>query len=100
MEGRDAVLAGDPKQANPIGDEPMYKEGEHGGKGQNKPAGRELNPSVAWSTNKLVRMRMLVRQTFQDVALLRQVHRYTDGRREEYRRGAMRFLSVTRGMAD
>ena len=33
LGGRDTVLAGDPKQANPIGDEPMYKEGEYKGKG-------------------------------------------------------------------
>ena len=39
LEGRDAALTGDPKQANLIGDEPMYKEGEYGGKGQNKPKG-------------------------------------------------------------
>ena len=107
LQGRDAVLAGDPKQASPIGDEPMYKEGDYGGKGQNKPRGSEGTPGDAWTTKKLVRMGMAVRQTFQDVALLRQVHRYTEekeglaeGRREEYRRDAGRFLSVTRGMAD
>ena len=50
---------------------------------------------------------MAVRQTFQDLALLRQVHRYTDYKegmseeqREAYRQDAVRFLSVTRGMAD
>ena len=39
LGGRDTVLAGDPKQAPPIGDEPCYKEGAYTGKGQNKPKG-------------------------------------------------------------
>ena len=33
LKGRDAVLAGDPKQCPPIGDEPLYKEGFYSGKG-------------------------------------------------------------------
>ena len=52
-------------------------------------------------------MGMAVRNSFQDVALLREVHRYTEendsipeGRREAYREDAVRFLPVTRGMAD
>ena len=92
LAGRDTVLAGDPKQANPIGDDPLYREGEYTGKGQNKPRGSEGTPSDAWSTHKLVRMGMAVRNSFEDVVLLRQVHRYVDEkaeippeRREEYR---------------
>ena len=36
LGGKDAVLAGDPKQAPPLGDEPMWREGEYSGKGQSK----------------------------------------------------------------
>ena len=107
LGGRDAVLAGDPKQCPPIGDEPLYKEGVYGGKGQNKPRGSKDTPPKAWSTKKLVHNGMEVRNTFQDVVELRQVHRYDDGdddmpeeEREEYRREAKEFLRVMRGMAD
>jgi hypothetical protein len=37
LGGRDVVLAGDPKQAPPIGDEAMYKNGPYSGRGLNKP---------------------------------------------------------------
>ena len=107
LAGRDAVLAGDPKQASPIGDESMFREGDYAGKGQNKPRGSDQTPSDAWTTRKLVRMGMSVRNSFEDVVLLRQVHRHVDDnedlpaeRREDYRRDATRFLDVTRGMAD
>ena len=33
LAGRDAVMAGDPKQAPPIGDDPQYREGAYTGKG-------------------------------------------------------------------
>ena len=78
LAGRDTVLGGDPKQANPIGDDPMYKEGAYTGQGQNKPRGSDRTPSDAWSTHKLVNMGMAVRNSFDDVVLLRQVHRYVD----------------------
>ena len=100
-------MAGDPKQANPIGDEPLYREGDYVGKGQNKPKGSDRTPSDAWSSQKLVRMGMLVRNSFEDAVLLREVHRYAEAsaeipeeRREEYREAAQKFLTVTRGMAD
>ena len=76
LGGRDTVLAGDPKQAPPIGDEPCYKEGAYNGKGQNKPKGSDRTPTDAWSTHRLVNMGMAVRNSFEDVVLLRQVHRY------------------------
>jgi len=105
--GRDAVLAGDPKQASPIGDEPLFKEGSYRGKGQNKPRGSDRTPDNAWATPKLVSMGMNVRNSFQDVARLRQVWRYVDEKaeipeeqREAYRQDAMEFPKVTRGMAD
>jgi hypothetical protein len=37
LGGKDVVMSGDFKQANPLGDDPMYKLGEYTGKGQNKP---------------------------------------------------------------
>jgi len=107
LGGKDVVLAGDPKQANPIGDDPLHKEGEYTGRGMNKPRGSDSIPAGAWSTKKLVRMGMNVRNGFDDVVLLRQVHRYVDEddtlspeRKEEYRKDAEEFLKVTRGMAD
>ena len=107
LAGRDAILAGDPKQANPIGDDPLYREGDYQGKGQNKPRGSDRTPNDAWTTQKLVRMGMAARNTFEDAVLLRQVHRYVEEKagireekREEYRRDAVRFLEVMRRMAD
>ena len=107
LAGRDCVLAGDPKQANPIGDDPLYKEGAYTGKGQNKPKGSDRTPDDAWSTHKLVTMGMCVRNSFDDVCLLRQVHRYVDEKsdmppelRDEFKRDAVKFIKVTRGMAD
>ena len=107
LGGRDAVLAGDPKQAPPLGDEPLCRLGEYKGKGQNKPRGVDRTPSNAWSTSRLVSNGMFVRDSFQDAVILRQVHRFEDenasvpsARREEYKQDAQRFLTVTRGMAD
>ena len=52
-------------------------------------------------------MGMASRNTFDDVAILREVHRYDDGsdemtpsERAVYRKEAQEFLRVTRGMAD
>ena len=96
--GRDAVLSGDPKQCPPIGDEPLYRVGDYSGRAQNKPAGSERTPSNAWNTGRLVVNGMGVRDSFEDVAFLRQVHRYVDekadvpsDRREEYKKDATRF---------
>ena len=107
LGGRDTVLAGDPKQCPPIGDEPLYTEGRYRGKGQNKPRGSASTPGDAWTTEKLVHMGMMVRNSFQDVVELREVHRFDDGdddmpedEREEYRQEANEFLRVLRGMAD
>ena len=85
----------------------MYKEGAYKGKAKNKPRGAADTPAKAWSTQKLVRMGMSARNTFDDVVLLRQVHRYADSSsdvpehmKELYRKDAEEFLKVTRGMAD
>jgi len=100
LGGRDAVLAGDPKQAPPICDEPIYRVGEYKGPACNKPKGAERTPSDAWSTHNLVRNGMEVRDSFKDAVLLRQVHRYVDeksdvavDKREEYKKDAPVFLT-------
>ena len=107
LGGRNVVLAGDPKQAPPIGDDPMFREGAYTGKGQNKPAGSDRTPSDAWSTHRLAHMGMSVRNSFEDVVILRQVHRYVEDKPELpaakrllYREDAGKFLDVTRGMAE
>ena len=43
-------MSGDPKQAAPLGDEPMWREGDYKGKGQNKPKGSEDVPPAAKTT--------------------------------------------------
>ena len=85
----------------------MYKEGAYKGKAKNKPRGAEHTPAKAWSTQKLVSMGMGARNTFEDVVLLRKVHRYADTssdvperKKETYRKEAEEFLKATRGMAD
>ena len=104
---RDAVLAGDPKQAPPIGDDPNFREGAYTGKAQNKPRGSDRTPDDAWNTFRLVAMGMNVRNSFEDVVLLKQVHRYVEEKadipaeqRQRFREDALKFLEVMPGMAD
>ena len=73
----------------------------------NKPKNASGTPEGAWSTKKLVRMGMNVRNCFDDVVLLRQVHRFADekaglseSQQEKYKKDAARFLETTRGLAD
>ena len=84
---------------------------DYTGKGQNKPRGSEGTPSDAWSTRKLHRMGMAVRNSFEDAMILREVHRCVNEkagiireipahRLQDFRRDAIRFLEVTRGLAD
>ena len=107
LGGKDVVLSGDPKQAAPLGDEPMWREGEYTKTGQNKPKGNEGVPPGAKSTKELVRLGMMARISFQDVVLLRQVHRVRDPgsdvpdeKLDAYRKDAAEFLGVTQAMAD
>jgi len=107
LAGKDVVLSGDPKQAAPLGDEPMWRDGEYTKKGQNKPKDSEGVPPGAKSTKELVRLGMMARNTFHDVVLLRQVHRVRDPgadvpeeRLDMYRNDAAEFLRVTQAMAD
>ena len=85
----------------------MWREGEYRGKGQNKPKGSEGVPPGAKSTKELVRLGMMARNPFQDVVLLRQVHRVRDPgsdvpeeKLDAYRKDAAEFLRVTQAMAD
>ena len=85
----------------------MFRMGAYRHRGQNKPRGADRTPDDAWTMPRLAAMGMEVRNSFEDVCYLRQVHRYAEERegvppelREECRRDAARFLQVTRGMAD
>ena len=107
LAGKDVVLSGDPKQAAPLGDEPMWREGEYTKKGQNKPKGSEGVPAGGKSTKELVRLGMMARNTFQDVVILRQVHRVRDPgadvpaeRLDMYRKDAVEFLRVQQAMSE
>ena len=107
LGGKDAVLSGDPKQAAPIGDEPMYRDGAYIKKGENKPRGSAGTPDDAWSNKTLVVKGMQVRDTFKDTVLLRQVHRHRSDNEEispdlrsQYRADATKFLDTMRKMAD
>jgi hypothetical protein len=66
MGGRDVVVAGDWKQAQPIGEEPLYKVGPYGGKGLNKPS-RGERPGDAPSMEDLTSRGVLLREEFEDV---------------------------------
>ena len=107
LAGKNAVLAGDPKQAAPIGDDPMYREGAYDKKGENKPKGSDRTPGDAWSNVRLTNVGMDVRNSFQDCCFLRQVHRHSTvddslppERQKAYRDDAERFLQVMKGMAE
>ena len=107
MGQKDFVLCGDPKQCPPIGDEPIYQNGEYSGKSENKPRDAQGVPAGAWSAKKLVRMGMEVRDSCEDTVILRKVHRYQDfdesippEKRALYAADAEKFLACTRGMVD
>ena len=107
LGGKDCVLAGDPKQCQPVGDDALYTEGAYSGKGKNMPKGASSRPAGAWSPQKFHHHSHEIMRTFQDVSVLRQVHRYEDEnadipeeKKAAYRKDAKRFLEVTRGMAD
>ena len=103
---RDFVMAGDPKQAQPVCDEAMYKEGSYKGRAHNKPKKGSAPPGTQ-DIGSMTDRAMLFRDSFDDVVLLRQVHRVTyeaDGMSEpeqdKYREEAEKFLDVTGRMAD
>ena len=103
---RDFVLAGDPKQAQPVGEEAMYKEGSYTGRGLNKPRNGPA-PSGTPAMSALTESGLLFRKSFDDVVILRDVHRVdygaadlSESERATYREEAERFLEVTARMAD
>ena len=76
-------------------------------KNQNKPKNNEGVPPGAKSTEDLVRLGMMARNTFHYVVLLQQVYRVRDPgtdvpeeRLDMYRNDAAEFLRVTQAMAD
>jgi hypothetical protein len=113
MGGRDLVLAGDLRQAKPLGDEALYKNGPYKGKGRNAPgkkgkSGVRREPPPGTPTiEELTGRGVGLREEFEDVVLLREVFRVDRGddtmdsaTRREYEREADRFLEVLNRMAD
>ena len=104
--GKDVMLSGDPKQAAPIGDDSMFMTGPYRGKGLNKPRNSDAETgarTVASFSND----GQLFREEFEDVVILRRVHRIdeTGGCADPiaaaaYKDDADRFLEVTNGMAN
>ena len=98
--GRDVIFAGDERQIPPIGDDPLYVEGPYSGKGK-------FAEAPAIPTETLSNSGAAILQEFEDVVILREVHRLDDGHdrmtapeRAKYRDEADRFLQVTAGMAN
>ena len=111
MHGMDVVLTGHEAQARPIGDEPLYKEGHYKGKGLNKPRGRAERRVDAPTIDELTLRAVCFRGEFEDVVLLREVHRVvrdddevvrnmTEEEKAEYMRQAKKFEGVTKRMSD
>jgi len=107
MGGKDVVLAGDAKQAAPIGDEPMFRVGAYRGKGLNKPRRGEAAEDAP-TLPELTRQGELFREEFQDVVILRKVHRIDKSASSgmdaasaaRFEEDADEFLTVTNGMAN
>ena len=106
MGGKDVALAGDLKQAPPIGSEPMFRYGPYRGKGLNKPRHGDM-PSDSPTTATLTMQGEAFREEFQDVVILRNVHRIDREAKNmspeaaaQYEQDAVRFLEVTNGMAN
>jgi len=111
MYGMDVVLTGHELQARPIGEDSLYKEGAYEGKSLNKPRGASERPGDAPSPDQLVQEGELFAKEFQDVVLLRKVHRaikagdarlkgMTKEEQEVYLEESREFQEVLRHMAD
>ena len=106
LRALDIALAGDSRQASPIGDEPLHRVGPYTGKGLNKP--RSGNAPAGTPTMAALTQRgCLFRDEFEDVVILREVHRIDKAVHglspeagERYIQDAERFLQVTGGMAE
>ena len=112
LGGRDTVLSGDPRQAMPVTEEPMYINGPYKGKAKNLPprrrdgAAAEVPPGTP-TVHDFVGRGCMLRDEFDDVVFLRKVHRADRSRacvdpeqRKRYVEDADRFLEVTDSMAD
>ena len=106
MGGLDVIMAGHSAQAQPIGDERLYKMGAYAGRGVNKPRRGQV-ATGAPSCEGFANAASLFFKEFEDVAVLRSVWRPDDGNgemspeeRTAYRAEADKFLEVTGRMAD
>ena len=104
--GRDVVLSGGSNQARPIGDDPLYYCGPYQGKALNKPTNGEIPPGTP-SMEMLHARGELVRDEFEDVVILREVHRIDKELKgvdaqvaADYADEAERWLKVTADMAE
>ena len=107
MAGKDVIMAGHLAQAQPIGDDPVFKTGPYTGKGLNRPPkGRDVPEAPDLKT--LSEAGRLFLDEFEDVSILRATHRvdlegekhWSGERKARYGQDAQRFLEVTRRMAD
>ena len=101
--GKDVLLAGDPKQCQPIGDDPVYKDGEYIGRGLRR---GDTDDGVV-PAKDLSNRGLAIRKEFDECVILQQVWRLDDGDdsmpvavREAYRAEADEFPRVTRAMAN
>ena len=99
-------MSGDARQAQPIGNEPMHRVGPYRGRGVNKPRKGQAPPDTP-SLEGLTERGELFREEFQDVVILREVHRIerqadslSDEEQRHYADEAEKFLEVTDRMAD
>ena len=104
--GKDLMLSGDFKQIPPIGDEPLFRYGAYRGKGLNKPKKGQAPPGTP-TVEQLTSRGELLREEFEDVVILREVHRVQradacqdDAAAAHYAAEADRFLDVVGGMAN
>ena len=83
MGGRDVVMAGDVRQMRGIGDESMFKEGPYRGDAQNRPRpsmrGVPEAPPGTPSMEELTTRGEAVRESFDDVVILREIFRADRG---------------------
>ena len=99
MGQRDWILCGDSKACSPVGDEPIYQDGEYVGTCDNKPFLARGVPPKAWSAKKLVKMGVTIQESCEDVVILRPVGTcglVADRTRERYRiwRARMRRVEL------
>ena len=112
MRGKDVILAGDVKQAQPVGDDPMYKEGAYTGKGLNKPRNADARPGTP-TIESLTTLGTCFRDEFTkaaegDVVFLQRVHRVeresvsgmSASEADAYAAEAERFVDIVGRLAD